>query len=115
MPSDFSAEEYFNEAFGIIVEKESYDVETICLKVYDVNHRREYLRSLPLHWTQQETECHSDYSVFKMRLMPSYDFIQELLSMGSEVEVLSPDHVRQEMMWRIGEMMRKYKPVFEKT
>ena len=108
MPAMFSAEEYFSDAFGIIVENEEYAVETICLKVYETNHRRDYLRSLPLHWTQQETEQHSDYSIFEMRLAPTYDFIQELLSMGEEVEVLSPDYVRKEMKWRISEMMARY-------
>ena len=109
MPPRFSAEEYFSEAFGIIVDKEDYDVENIRLKVYDTNHRRDYLRSLPLHWTQQETEQHTHYSVFEVRLAPTYDFMQELLSMGGEVEVLSPDYVRKEMEWRIGEMMARYR------
>ena len=108
MPSKFSAEDYFSEAFGIIVDKEDYNVETIRLKVYDTNHRRDYLRSLPLHWTQQETEQHRHYSVFEIRLAPTYDFMQELLSMGSEVEVVSPDYVRKEMEWHISEMMAKY-------
>ena len=108
MPSDFSADDYFKEAFGIIVDKEDYDVETIRLKVYDTNHRREYLRSLPLHWTQQETEHHEHYSIFEMRLAPTYDYLQELLSMGNEVEVISPGYVRQEMKWRVSEMMAKY-------
>lgn len=106
MPSDFSAEEYFSEAFGIIVEGE---VETILLKVYDTNHRRDYMRSLPLHWTQHEKERHHDYSVFEMRLSPTYDFMQELLSMGGEVEVLSPDYVRRDMKRRVSEMMARYK------
>ena len=108
MPSKFSAEDYFSEAFGIIVDKEDYNVETIRLKVYDTNHRRDYLRSLPLHWTQQETEQHCHYSVFEIRQAPTYDFMQELLSMGSEVEVVSPDYVRKEMEWHISEMMAKY-------
>lgn len=45
----------------------------------------------------QGIEEQHDYFVFEMRLMPTYDFIQELLSMGDEVEVLAPDCVRQEM------------------
>lgn len=109
MPAGCSAEEYFSEAYGIIVDKEDYNVETIRLKVYDTNHRREYLHSLPLHWTQRETECHSQYSIFEVRLAPTYDFMQELLSMGGEVEVLSPDYVRKEMEWHIREMMARYK------
>ena len=108
MPDKFDACTYFDDAFGIIVEPEEYDVETIKLKAYDINHRREYLRSLLLHKSQRETEKAQDYSVFEMRLAPTYDFIQELLSMGGEVEVLSPDYVRQEMRRRIHEMHGRY-------
>lgn len=68
------------------------------------NHRREYLRSLPLHSSQREVERHSNYSIFELRLMPTYDFIKEILSMGGEVEVVSPDYVREEMKRRIQEL-----------
>ena len=98
MPHDISADSYFDGAFGIIVEPEEYDVERIRLKVTDVNHRRQYLRSLPLHESQQEVEQYDDYSVFELRVMPTYDFIQQILTMSSEVEVLSPEHVRVEVI-----------------
>ena len=109
MPLRFSVDSYFTDAFGIIVEPEEYDVETIRLKVYDVNHRREYLRSLPLHPSQREVEKHEDYSIFEVRVMPTYDFIQELLSMGGEVEVVSPAYVREEMKRRIEELSNRYR------
>ena len=109
MPHQFSVDSYFADAFGIIVEAEEYDVETIRLKVYDVNHRREYLRSLPLHPSQREVEKHEDYSIFEVRVMPTYDFIQELLSMGGEVEVVSPAYVREEMKRRIEELSNRYR------
>ena len=109
MPHQFSVDSYFADAFGIIVEAEEYDVETIRLKVYDVNHRREYLRSLPLHPSQREVEKHEDYSIFEVRVMPTYDFIQELLSMGGEVEVVSPAYVSEEMKRRIEELSNRYR------
>ena len=108
MPRQFSVESYFADAFGIIVEPEVYRVERIRLKVTDVNHRRQYLRSLPLHNSQREVEKHGDYSIFEVRLMPTYDFIQQILSMGSEVEVLSPDYVREEVKGRIKGMVSAY-------
>ena len=98
MPRQFSVESYFADAFGIIVEPEEYQVERIRLKVSDVNHRRQYLRSLPLHHSQRELERHSDYSVFEVRVAPTYDFVQQILAMGGEVEVLSPDYVRAEIV-----------------
>ena len=109
LPRDFSAETYFEGAFGIIVEPEEYDVETIRLKVYNINHRREYLHSLPLHHSQQETEQTAEYSIFELRLAPTYDFVQAILAMGNEVEVLSPEYVRQEIRQRVTEMYHHYK------
>ena len=108
LPRQFSIERYFADSFGIIVEPEAYDVETIRLKVYDVNHRREYLRSLPLHHSQRETEHTADYSIFELRLAPTYDFMQALLAMGCEVEVLTPEYVRLEIKKRITDMCRRY-------
>ena len=108
MPQDFSVDDYFADAFGIIVEPEEYDVERIRLKISDVNHRRQYLRSLPLHHSQRELERHSDYSVFEVRVAPTYDFVQQILAMGGEVEVLSPDYVREEIKRRIKEMAALY-------
>ena len=109
MPRDFSVSDYFTDAFGIIVEPEEYDVETIRIKVYDINHRREYLRSLPLHKSQKEVERHEDYSVFELCVAPTYDFIKEILSMGGEVEVISPKYVRQEVEHRAEELLARYK------
>ena len=108
MPRDFSVDDYFADAFGIIVEPEEYDVETIHMKVYDINHRREYLRSLPLHHSQREIEQTANYSVFELRLAPTYDFVQAILSMGDEVEVLTPEYVRQEVRRRVKEMHQRY-------
>lgn len=109
MPRDFSVSDYFADAFGIIVEPEEYDVETIRMKVFDINHRREYLRSLPLHKSQKEVEQHKDYSVFELRIAPTYDFIKEILSMGGEVEVISPTYVSQEVEHRAEELLARYK------
>ena len=108
MPSDISIDTYFSGAFGIIVEPEVCDLEQIRLKVTDINHRRQYLRSLPLHESQREVEQHDDYSIFELRVMPTYDFIQQILTMSSEVEVLSPEHVRAEVIRWVQEIASMY-------
>ena len=115
MPIQFSVESYFADAFGIIVEPEEYDVELIRLKVTDINHRRQYLRSLPLHDSQREVQRYSDYSVFELRVMPTYDFIQQILMMGGEVEVLSPNYVRDEVVRRVKEMVKVYDVITKKS
>jgi predicted DNA-binding transcriptional regulator YafY len=108
MPRGFTVDSYFADAFGIIVEPEVLKAERIRIKATDINHRRDYLRKLPIHWSQREVEKHSDYSVFEVTLMPTYDFIQHILTMSSEVEVISPEHVRKEVIRWIKEMTSVY-------
>ena len=91
LPKDFDAKAYFIDSFGIIVDK-AYAVEQIRICASDM--QRNYLRTLPLHATQQEVETADSYSVFEFRLRPTYDFMQELRRYGPEIEVLSPAWLR---------------------
>ena len=105
-PEDFVPEEYFEDSFGIIADHD-YDVETIKLKV--AAGQANYLRSLALHQTQREIERNDEYSIFKLRLRPTFDFRQEILMMGSDVEVLSPEWFRDEVAEIAEHMWDKYK------
>ncbi|KKY60746.1 helix-turn-helix transcriptional regulator [Tannerella forsythia] len=108
-PDTFDAETYFADAFGVIVVPEELDVETIRLKVSEAGNKRKYFRSLPLHPSQNEVERYTDYSVFEYRLYPTYDFFQEVLSHGAEVELLSPEWVRGELRYMVEEMHALYR------
>lgn len=97
LPADFDAESFFSSCFGIIVSDE--DPQTIKLKVDAF--QSNYLRSLPLHPSQKETERTEEYSVFTYFLRPTFDFVQELLTLRETAEVLAPKELRAEMA-RIG-------------
>ncbi len=102
LPADFDAESFFSSCFGIIVSDE--DPQTIKLKVDAF--QSNYLRSLPLHPSQKETERTEEYSVFTYFLRPTFDFIQELLTLRETAEVLAPKELRAEMA-RIGKNIAK--------
>ncbi len=100
----FDLKKMFEGAYGIIVD--DTPVESIRLKVnaYQAN----YLRSLPLHSSQHELKRTEEYSIFSLRVRPTFDFKQKLLSLGSAVEVLQPESLRADMRGEIQEMMNKY-------
>lgn len=102
LPADFDAESFFSSCFGIIVSDE--DPQTIKLKVDAF--QSNYLRSLPLHPSQKETERTEEYSVFTYFLRPTFDFVQELLTLRETAEVLAPKELRAEMA-RIGKTIAK--------
>ena len=113
MSEDFDASLFFYNSYGILVEPEEYDIETIHMKVSNERNKCDYLRLLPLHHTQKEIERKKDFSIFEVKLYPSLDFIQEILSNGDEIEVLSPQWVREEIASYIILMQRAYKDAID--
>jgi hypothetical protein len=105
-PKDFQPDEYFDGCFGIIAG-DGTKVETVRLKASAG--QANYLRSLPLHHSQEETERNDAFSIFTLRIRPTFDFIQELLRQGEGVEVLSPVWLRKEVAGMVCRMWNKYK------
>lgn len=106
LPANFDAEAYFQDCYGIInVDEISVQDVTIRVAAYQGN----YLRALPLHHSQTETETNETYTAFRFYLKPTFDFRQELLSMGDDVEVLQPEWFRLEVKHIAELMAEKYK------
>ena len=107
-PEGFSPEEYFDGCFGIIPDK-NCEVEDVLLKVSAG--QANYLRDLPMMQgdNQKEVERNDEYSIFKLRVRPTYDFQQELLWNREELEVLKPLWLRKEIAGAVKRMWNKYK------
>ncbi len=105
-PKKFNPEHYFKGCFGIIRD-EDCAIETVKIKVS--TNQANYLRSLPLHTSQEEVERNDDYSVFTLQVRPNFDFQQELLWNGDALEVLEPLWLRKEMAAKIKQMGDNYK------
>ena len=106
MPKDWDAEEDFDGFIGVLCYNDC-NKETVKIKVSAS--QANYLRSLKLHDSQEEVERNEDYSIFTYYLRPTYDFMQELLWNGEEVEVLEPQWLRDETRGRIERMLDLYK------
>ncbi|MBQ2572797.1 MAG: WYL domain-containing protein, partial [Bacteroidales bacterium] len=100
LPKDFSAGDYFSRYFGMIVTNGK--AENIQLKTTDT--RAKYLRSLPLHHSQKEIAA----NLFELHLVPTDDFINAVRAMGTEVEVVSPDWLRNRLLQDAKDLVKKY-------
>ncbi len=105
-PNDFSPEVYFEGYFGIIHDDDC-SLETVKLKV--CSDQANYMRSLPMHPSQEEMERNDNYSVFALYLRPTFDFQQELLWNADALEVLEPIWLRKEIAGKIKRMWNMYK------
>ena len=104
LPKEFHADEFFYNYYGVM--QGDIKVETVQIRVTPF--RANYLRSLPLHHSQQEIESTADYSVFEYWLAPTVDFIQELRSFLSETTVLKPLWLREKFMEEAKRVLENY-------
>lgn len=104
-PKDFVPAEYFQNYFGIIAGIEQ-KVENIRIRTF--SELPGYLRSLPIHHSQRELESKNGHTDFALRLVPTFDFIQELLLHRDQLEVLEPKTLRDEISTIIARMERLY-------
>lgn len=105
IPKSIDAEEWFSPIYGVR-KYSDMKPERVLLKVSPM--QTKYFRSLPLHRSQEEVETHEDYSVYSYFLTIDYDFKQDLLSFGKEVEVLKPDSLRKEFAEIVEKIHSKY-------
>lgn len=103
LPKDFNAEEYFSGSYGTFTYGKPEAVE-IKVEAY----QSKYLRSLPLHSSQQEVETTTDYSVFRYWIRPTYDFERALLSYGKTLEVIKPQSLRERIKAEIRDLLTLY-------
>jgi predicted DNA-binding transcriptional regulator YafY len=106
MPRDWTAKDFFDGCFGIIADQ-TIEPQTVKLKVSAG--QANYIRDLKMHESQEEIERNEEYSVFTLNLRPSFDFIQEILWNGEDMEVLEPLWLRKEIAGKIKRMWNKYK------
>ena len=105
LPKKFSAEGYFSNFFGIIAD-DTIPPSTVEIKVSA--DQVKYVESLPLHPSHKAIMETADYTLYQYRLVPTFDFKQEILSRGSTFEVVSPEWFRDEVKEEISAMYKNY-------
>ncbi len=106
MPEDFSGEEFFRDCYGVINDDNGPKVTRVLLKA--TAFQANYIRDLPLHESQREIERTDGYSVFELHIRPYYDFYQEGLRLGTQVEILEPQYMRDELRKMTEGMFKRY-------
>lgn len=95
MPEGVNVDNYFSDSYGIMLQ-DNLKKETIRLKFMAEQGR--YIETCPLHSSQRLVSKTDEYMIFELNLKPTFDFFQVLLSYGSDVEVISPQSLREQII-----------------
>lgn len=104
---DFDAETFFNNYFGVFIGEELKPAR-IVLRAY--GKMIPLLRTLPKHHSQKEINTQANYSDFEYYIVPTFDFRQEILKEGSDLEVLEPESLRNEIIESLMKTIQHYQP-----
>ena len=102
---NFSARNYFMNSVGIWVNEEDKP-QKVVIRSSPV--MADYLRSLPLHWSQKEIETTDKYVDFEYRLNINHELVLKILALGKSVDVLEPINLIRLIKEELNIMIKKY-------
>lgn len=56
-----------------------------------------YIKALPFHHSQQIIKDDENEMIIRLFLVPTYDFVQEILSKGKTIKILQPQSLIDEV------------------
>jgi predicted DNA-binding transcriptional regulator YafY len=91
----FDTESFFNNVIGVTLP----EGEDVCDIIINVKAKQApYIRTKPIHFRQDITRTNEDGSIqIKLRLINNYELRSVLLSYGSDLEVIEPMKLREQM------------------
>ena len=93
-PQNYNPEESYRYYFGIINPD---DLEPREIVLSFNSFQGKYIKTLPLHHSQQVLIDNENELRIKLKLCITYDFVMELLSFGAEMQVLQPASLADEI------------------
>ena len=103
LDDSFNIEEYFKYAFGITVG----DAKPVDVKLHFPDHQLGYVKTSPLH-SSQRIEIEDNGFILRLRILPTYEFYEKLLSFGANVKVLEPKSVKEALLSKIKDNLKQY-------
>jgi predicted DNA-binding transcriptional regulator YafY len=89
-PNDFNAKEFFAPYYGVF-----RDQKPTKIIIEATQKSAKFLRLLPLHASQKEVRQFQGNTFFEYFVAPTFDFIQELRTHGTDIRVREPEELVQ--------------------
>lgn len=104
MPENFDLKQYFGAYAGIM-----RDEEPEVIRVWVSKKSANFVRTLPIHSSQQEIEQTADGSIFQYYVAPTIEFLQELRAHSFDLRVIQPESLRKRMQADAEKVIEMYK------
>ena len=97
-----------NERFDNVIGVNYKDGKTEQVEISLSPLQAKYIKSLPLHSSQQLLRDDEKGSIISLKLIPNYELIQRILMLGSKAKVLKPQWLADEILVILKESVKNY-------
>lgn len=104
VPSNDDPRDRFKNVVGLDYSRGK--VETVRFTCDPI--QAQYLKTLPLHKSQKIIRDGSLETVFEVKVIPNYEFIQRILMMGARIKILQPLSLATEIYSHLKEAVQRY-------
>lgn len=104
-PQEINPKEFFKDSFGIISPGRRKPRK---IELEFINDQGNYIRTLPLHHSQKIISDKEGVTRVTVELVPTYDFIMELVSHGEDLRVIKPKSLAKEIVRKLEKMQKLY-------
>jgi len=109
------AQTFFDDSFGVWVDNDRTKAEKVVLSFkknesdsFFTPNPAEYLRAMPLHRSQVFLKDTPEEIILSLQIKITPDFVKEILSYGSHVKVVSPEHLSERIQEEIKKTLLLY-------
>lgn len=95
----------YTHSFGIVSTKEEQPEKVVL--AFD-RFQGNYIKTLPLHHSQQIISETENEVVVELQLVPTYDFEHELLSFGSSLKIIQPESLKLKLKDEVQKMLKNF-------
>jgi len=104
-PVSYNAHKAFEDSFGIINGTNEKATEVI---LSFTPQQGRYIKSLPLHHSQNLIQENNKEIRFSYFIKPTYDFRMELLSYGDQVKIIQPECLKKTIIENLQDALDRY-------
>lgn len=96
--TEIDVQEMFKNSFGIISPNND---KPINIELTFNSFQAKYIKSLPLHHSQKIVQEDKDKVIFGLYVVPTHDFMMELMSYGSTLLDIKPERLKNEIITQL--------------
>lgn len=103
---DFNFREKYRDSFGVLTN-DKIKIQRVVLRFSF--EQGQYVKTYPLHNSQQVIEDYKQHVLIELNMYVTYDLVKELLSFGSELQVIEPLSLKQDIQKIMQKALDQYK------